>query len=51
LLHEADLALYSAKRAGRACHRFFRHEMDEPERSEVNTNAEESPSVGNADVA
>jgi len=23
LLHEADLALYSAKRAGRACHRFF----------------------------
>ncbi|MFT4959496.1 MAG: diguanylate cyclase (GGDEF)-like protein [Paracoccaceae bacterium] len=29
LLHDADLALYSAKRAGRACHRFFRDEMDD----------------------
>lgn len=28
LLHDADLALYSAKRAGRACHRFFRDGMD-----------------------
>ncbi len=27
LLHEADLALYSAKRAGRACHRFFHPDM------------------------
>lgn len=27
LLHDADTALYSAKRAGRACHRFYRDEM------------------------
>jgi len=27
LLHEADVALYSAKDAGRACHRFFRDDM------------------------
>ena len=27
LLHKADLALYAAKRAGRACHRFFDPEM------------------------
>jgi len=27
LLHKADLALYAAKRAGRACHRFFEPEM------------------------
>lgn len=28
LLHDADLALYCAKRAGRACHRFYRDGMD-----------------------
>ena len=27
LLHRADLALYAAKRSGRACHRFFTEEM------------------------
>ncbi len=27
LLHEADLALYAAKHAGRACHRFFHPDM------------------------
>ena len=27
LLHEADLALYAAKRAGRACHRFYHPDM------------------------
>ncbi len=27
LLHAADLALYGAKRAGRACHRFFHRDM------------------------
>ena len=27
LLHRADLALYACKRAGRACHRFFKPEM------------------------
>lgn len=27
LLHDADLALYSAKRDGRACHRFFSEDM------------------------
>lgn len=27
LLHAADLALYAAKRAGRACHRFYSDEM------------------------
>ena len=27
LLHDADMALYSAKRAGRSCHRFFNENM------------------------
>jgi diguanylate cyclase (GGDEF)-like protein len=31
LLHEADLALYAAKHAGRACHRFFQPDMLEAE--------------------
>ncbi len=29
LLHEADLALYAAKHAGRACHRFYHPDMRE----------------------
>ena len=34
LLHEADLALYAAKRAGRACHRFFDPDMQYDEQPE-----------------
>ena len=42
LLHEADLALYSAKRAGRACHKFYSPDM----RSEGQENiAAQAPSV------
>lgn len=51
LLHDADLALYSAKRAGRACHRFFRHGMDGLEGGELAGDVEEDPTKGIADVA
>ncbi len=40
LLHDADLALYSAKRAGRSCHRFFRNGMDGPTFSEKHVSDE-----------
>ncbi|MVO15694.1 GGDEF domain-containing protein [Parasedimentitalea huanghaiensis] len=41
LLHEADVALYAAKRAGRACHFFFEPGMDND-----NSDEADSPDVG-----
>lgn len=51
VLHDADLALYSAKRAGRACHRFFRDGMDGAAGEELAAGAKLSPAIGIADVA
>ena len=45
LLHEADMALYAAKRAGRACHFFYKEGMD----SEGVGEAEESAVVSGSD--
>lgn len=50
LLHDADLALYSAKRAGRACHRFYRDDMDGSP-GELAGGVEDTHDAGRAGVA
>ncbi len=45
LLHEADLALYAAKRAGRACHKFYCSEMRVENQDNSTTQAPAVPVV------
>ncbi|MCF6231885.1 MAG: GGDEF domain-containing protein [Rhodobacteraceae bacterium] len=46
LLHEADLALYAAKRAGRACHKFYYPEMRAESQDNTTTAGPSTPAEG-----
>jgi len=48
LLHAADLALYAAKHAGRACHRFYHRDMQDDETTDADVPADEQGNNGKA---
>lgn len=51
MLHEADLALYAAKRSGRACHRFFHPDMHETDQTGADGQSQSRHSAASQDLS